>query len=45
MLPSDALGYVLAALLAFALGVSFTVFCVRLKKHLGKKEKDDDRKS
>ena len=41
----SALGYVAVALLAFMLGASFTVFCVRMKKHLSEKEKDDDRKS
>ena len=42
MLSGDAAGYILVALVAFALGVSFTVFCVLLKKRRSEKERDDD---
>jgi|GEM_PF-1918888 len=35
---------VIVAVLAFLLGVLFTVFCVRLKKRAAEKEKNDDRK-
>ncbi len=36
-----ALGYAVITVLAFTLGVLFTVFCFRLRKHL--EERDDDR--
>ena len=29
---SDILGYVVVGLIAFLLGISFTIFCIRLKK-------------
>lgn len=35
-----ALGYVVIALLAFCLGVSFTIFCFRLRKHREESEND-----
>ena len=39
------LGYIVVALLAFTLGITFTVFCVRMKKRTDREETDDDRKS
>ena len=38
---SGALGYIVVALLAFLLGVSVTVFCLRLKKWREKKDRED----
>ena len=38
-----ATGYIFVAVLAFVLGVVFTVFCVRLKRHMEDKEREDDR--
>ena len=37
----DSVGYVVTALLAFFLGVLFTIFCFRLKKRVGEKQSDD----
>ena len=39
-----ALGYVVAALAAFCLGVLVTLLCFRLKQRMEKEEKHDDRK-
>ena len=39
-----ALGYVVIAIVAFALGIFLTILCFRLKKRMDK-EKHDDRKS
>ena len=36
-------GYVVIAILAFALGVLFTIFCFRIRKH--REEEEHDRKS
>ena len=36
------IGYILTAVLSFCLGISFTVFCLRLRKHT--EETGDDRK-
>ena len=36
----EILGYILAGVLSFALGILVTVFCFRLRKH---REEDDDR--
>lgn len=38
-----ALGYVVIAVLAFFLGVFFTIFCFRIRKH--REEQEHDRKS
>ncbi len=38
---SEALGYIVVALLAFLLGVSVTVFCLRLKKWREDRERED----
>jgi hypothetical protein len=38
---SGALGYIVVALLAFLLGVSVTVFCLRLKKWREEKDRED----
>ena len=40
-ISEELLGGVVIALLAFILGVFFTVFCYRLKRHLKENEKDD----
>lgn len=39
-----ALGYVAVALVALCLGVVVTLFCFRLKRHMEKEGKRDDRK-
>ena len=39
-----ALGCVVVAVGAFVLGVLFTLLCARLKKRMGEKEPEDDRK-
>ena len=36
-----ALGYVITALLAFALGIMLTIFCYRLRKRLDEEDRDD----
>ncbi len=41
---NGAVGYIFVAVLAFALGALFTVFCVRLRRLKAEKERDDDRK-
>jgi cell division protein FtsW (lipid II flippase) len=38
---SGALGYIVVALLAFLLGVSVTVFCLRLEKWREEKDRED----
>jgi len=38
---SGALGYIIVALLAFLLGVSVTVFCLRLKKWREDRDRED----
>ena len=38
------LGYIVVALVALVLGVLVTLFCFRLKRHMEKEGKSDDRK-
>ena len=40
---SGMLGYIVLAILAFLLGVFFTVFCYRLKRRQDRKEDEDER--
>lgn len=40
---NEALGIIVAAILAFTLGAMVTVFCFRLKKHQEEKQNDDSR--
>ena len=41
---SGAAGYIFVAVLAFALGALFTIFCVHLKRLLSEKERENGRK-
>ncbi len=43
-IPTGASGYVLVAVVALVLGALLTVFCFRLKKWMGERDREDDRK-